>query len=170
MGLFLVVITLLVSGDVVFQSNNATAEEEHTFQNVAIESAAEITGYDIAKPSFIPTGFLCSDTLTVSTLGQGKYGDFPKHVEQRWTLKGDLSIYFVLVQSPKRFGLLKGEVTEINGITVQKAVGKDEFGNAAIQMLVWEKDNMYYGLAGSLKAPLDEEILYKIADSVKINN
>lgn len=118
--------------------------------NIAtLEEASQIAGYEVSTPAFIPEDFRRNRNIMISQHGVGLPEDmatnFPKEVQQMWMWKEDSSVWFILTQSPKKFGV---------------GSSGDKFS------LSWDNGNMYYGLSGTLAGPLTKEVLNSIASSV----
>ena len=117
-----------------------------------LEEASLIAGYEVAVPAYIPEGFRRSKNIMLSRRGVGLpeniAANFPIEVQQVWFWAEDDSIWFMILQSPKKF-----------------EVGRsgDKYSHS------WNDGDMYYGLSGVLSAPLTEEVLDKVASSVGVD-
>ena len=139
-----------------------------------IEEASQITGYPVATPAFIPDGFQRGSRIMVSQLGAGLPEDierpeFPKNVEQMWTWEEDDSVWFVLIQSPKEFGVGGTEPAEVCGSSGGKGLLEAYHELPARLVLAWNDGKLFYSLCGTLADPLTEEILLQIACSVGVD-
>jgi hypothetical protein len=114
-----------------------------------LEEAAEIAGFPLATPAFIPEGFRRNSQIMISQLGaglpEGMGGSRPKYIDIMWMWEEDSSVWFMLTQGEKEF---------------QVSPSTDRFS------LGWNDGNLYYGLSGTLAGPLNEDVLNQIAGSV----
>ena len=132
-----------------------------------VEEASRIAGYSVATPAFLPEGFHRSD-IAVSQL---LFGNWPRIVEQHWGWQEDSSICLVLIQDPKLEGVAGGEPAEVCGVPGQRALLEADLGHGRPHPLLaffWRDDDVAYVVNGTLAGPLTEEILLKIACSVRI--
>ncbi len=139
-----------------------------------LEEAAEIAGFSVATPAYVPEGFYRGSNIMVTQLGGGLPEDMkPKftaiNVEMSYYWQEDDSVMFMLTQTKHKFGIGGSEPTEICG-----GQGERKFQEADPQRrnpnpvltLGWENDGRYYNITGILAGLLDEETLEKIACSV----
>ena len=114
-----------------------------------LEEAAEIAGFPVAIPAYLPEGFRRNSQIMISQLGaglpEGMGGSRPKYIEIMWMWEEDSSIWFMLTQGEKEF--------QVSPSTDRYSLG-------------WNDGNRYYGLSGTLAGPLNEEVLNQIAGSV----
>ena len=127
-----------------------TEIEEKGLLNIeTIEEAAQIASYKIAVPAFIPEGFQRNKYIMLNKRGAGlpedMAVDFPIEVQQMWLWQEDTEVWFILLQSPKEFGV---------------GSSGDKFS------IGWQDGDMYYALSGTVTGPLTEDILNRIVSSV----
>jgi hypothetical protein len=110
---------------------------------------AEIAGFPVAIPAYLPEGFRRNSQIMISQLGaglpEGMGGSRPKYIEIMWMWEEDSSVWFMLTQGEKEF--------QVSPSTDRYSLG-------------WNDGNRYYGLSGTLAGPLNEEVLNQIAGSV----
>ncbi|MEE8370246.1 MAG: hypothetical protein V3S00_05705 [Dehalococcoidia bacterium] len=133
-----------------------------------MEEAAEIAGYSIAVPGFLPADFVQTDTIMVN---QKSFGEAAwKHVTQIWNWQGDPSVRFSLEQSPKPFTLGgETEPIDINGVPGTRAALEAQPPGRPHPMLIlsWTHGDFTYLLNAILGEPLTEEMVLRIAASVE---
>ncbi len=144
--------------------------EQPDYWNVeSIEEASEIAGYQIAFPSFIPEGFQRGKSIMIGQLGVPGLTDpaiFSRNVDIVWYWIEDDSVIFVLTQSDKKFGVGNAEPAEICGVTGEKEADPDRMPPRLT--FGWSDGSLWYMFFGTLAGPLDEEILLRIACSVRV--
>ncbi len=139
----------------------------------SIEEASEIAGYKVAFPAFIPEGFKRGKNIMIAQMGVPGLTDpanFSRNVDIIWTWIEDDSVMFVLTQSAKKFSVGNAEPAEICGVTGGKGLLEADPDNDMPARLVfgWNDGDLYYSLFGMLAGPLNEEILLRIACSVRV--
>ena len=180
-GLILVLILLApvscapaVSESEVEQERPTLAEEEEKelalkgiLHVSTVEEASRIAGYPVATPTFLPEDFHRSDIAVLQPL----FGNWPRHVEQHWAWQQDSSIRLVLIQDPKLEEIASGHPAEVCGVPGQRALLEADPNHGRPHPLLaifWRDDDMAYVVNGTLVEPLTEEILHKIACSVRV--
>jgi hypothetical protein len=144
-------------------SPNEILNQKGFVQVTTIDDASKLVGFKVATPSSLPENF----QLRSITVSQGKNVDI-KRTEQSWVSKDRESI-LVLYNAPKLQGIGEGEHIEKSGFVGDRAFfGVDSNRKVPMVVLYWqgEKD-MAYMLIGTMSDSLNEDILYKIALSVK---
>ena len=136
-----------------------------------IEEASRLVGYPVAKPTYLPLGYLTGD-FELSQIGRtpqlgGEWGDCKRVVTRHWVWAANFKSRFSLMQFQGPEESIDGEPIEICGHP-----GKREFHEAEdsreypLVVLCWFNNRMGYLVSGSLVGELTEEILLKIACSV----
>ena len=145
----------------------APTTEPRAWNPKTIAEAEQITGYDIYTPSYIPADFALGSSIMINRMGFGE--NSWKTVTRIWLWKGnrDTDVRFDLVESPKYFEIGGGQPAEVNGKPGQRALQEESADRPASLALAWEQDGMYFSLQGSLKDPLTEQELLKIAASLR---
>ena len=141
--------------------------EPRVWNPKTIAEAEQITGYKIYTPSHIPAGFVPGSSIMTSTIGFGENAH--KTVTRIWWLPDDHKTYFSLIQNPGYFEIGGGEPAEVNGKPGQRAFLQDpkEPDVPAELTLAWEQEGAFFALTGSMKGPLDEQEVLKIAASLQ---
>jgi len=126
--------------------------------------AATIAQYAVAKPEFIPSGFVSVGNIAV--IRHRVPGDVFT-VVQTWRDSANKSTEISLVQNPELDGVAGGEPTEIRGVTGQKVLNPAFESRPELLSLYWREGGMSYVLTGTVNSVVDEETLRKVALSVK---
>lgn len=130
-----------------------------------VEQAEEITGYKVCSPAYLPPGFVPASKFMISEIGLPP-DPVSKTVTRVWKWKDDSSVYLMLTEAHRSFGISGGEPTEVNGVPGERAVEDSHPGVPPDLTLAWERDGLYLALTGNLKGPLTEDEINKVADSV----
>jgi len=145
----------------------ALTSEPRVWNPKTVPEAEQITGYKIYSPSYIPLEFAPGSSIMISRHGFGENSE--KTVTRIWWLPSDHKVYFSLIQNAAYFEIGGGEAAEVNGKPGQRALlqNPQKPDVPAELTLAWEQDGAFFALTGSIKGPLDEQELLKIAASLK---
>ncbi|MBI4202268.1 MAG: hypothetical protein HY532_04035 [Chloroflexi bacterium] len=132
-----------------------------------LEEASELAGYEPGNASYIPGGFRRSKGNIQVTQPDTTY--LPVRVRQTWVYEADPNVGFILLQDPGLDKLGGGEPTTVGmyeGFRALSPAGNRPYDFLTLFWTVPEMDTKYT-LTGTLAAPLTEEELYRIAESVQ---
>jgi hypothetical protein len=148
-------------------SATPTQDDTRVWNPKTILEAEQITGYNVYSPSYIPPDFQLGSSIMISRMGFGE--NSYKTVTRVWLWKGtrDSVVRFDLVENPKYFEIAGGQPVQVNGKPGQRAVQPESPDRPASLTLAWEQDGLFFALTGSLKDPLNEQELLKIAGSLE---
>ncbi len=148
-------------------STTPPTSEPRVWNPKTISEAEQVTGYDIYTPGHIPAGFVSGSSIMTGTIGFGEHAY--KTVTRIWWLPDDHKTYFSLIQNPSYFEIGGGEPAEVNGKPGQRAFLQDPTQPQvpAELTLAWGHDDAFFALTGSIKGPLNETELLKIAASLQ---
>ena len=152
MLLFLIIVAMLSSCSNVSDSSNE-----------ALLEASDIAGYRIATLTYLPAEFKERQSIEVH---EKKVGDLPPLVTQIWNSE-EPGHFLLLQQDPNLRGLGNSEPIEIRGVPGEKNYREPTGESLPILTLFWREGEMSFTLTGTLSGSLDEETMYKIAESVK---
>lgn len=140
---------------------------EKGFITVAtVEEASRLAGYSVATPEFLPEGFRLHGQILVAQLGLGEWGTRKRHVDLMWSWPEGAQL--LLTQAPGIDVLAGREPTDICGRPGAKELFEAGKGREhPLLVLHWQDGDMGYSLGGSIAGLLTEEILMKIACSVR---
>ncbi len=133
-------------------------------QNVNLDQARNLAGFEIALPSRVPSGFLPPTTFAVSEM---KTQSADKVVQHIWRSGNDDKAIFVFTQTPAKFEIGDGQPARVAGTTGQEHYVVPSNGAPSIMTLGWESSGMYFALSGRLSGSLDRDAMRDIAASVK---
>ena len=140
-------------------------EELFKLMNIdTAEEASQIVGYRVVTPGFIPEGFKHSGNFAVLMFPSGDY-----NVMQTWIFSDDPSVRLTFIQDPGLDGIGRGEPAEVAGVPGKRALAPAGLYDRpyALLDLYWRDGAMAYAITGQLMGPIDEEVLGKVALSVK---
>lgn len=156
--------TFFVTGSLLNSATVAGQDEEvqRHFRAATLEEASNIVGYTVATPAFIPTGFKKQMNITVDK----PMGNSQMRVTQIWS-SGDKYPFLCLIQDPSLDGIGGGEPVEVEDFRGVRLLSKANGDIPTGLTLFWREGNTAFLLVGTMTGELDEETIYRIAESVE---
>ena len=156
--------------------NEALWEQRGIWYATTLEEASEVAGFTVVTPRFIPEDFCRGLYIDVhdpcAELREIFDCHIPMQVTQMWRWLEDEDLepsqraFLMLVQSPGSMGT--GDLpTEVGGYPATIDYVGSEFAPPIIVTLHWEIDGVYFILVGTISGPITEEMIYKVAASVR---
>jgi hypothetical protein len=133
-----------------------------------LEQASQIAGYQVASPTFLPD-YLRHNDVCISVY---QLGDCPtRPIIQTWSSNDGEETRLHLISDPKVTRIAGGgEPTLVANSLGERACHGSEYGlSKPMLCLFWRADDTTYTLCGNINFSLDEETMYKIANSVVDN-
>ena len=156
--------------------NEALWEQRGIWYATTLEEASEVVGFTVVTPRFVPEDFCRGLYIDVhdpcAELREIFDCQIPMQVTQMWgwledeDLEPSQRAFLMLIQSPGSMGT--GDLaTEVGGYPATIDYVGSQSNPPVIVTLHWEIDGMYFILIGTISGPITEEMIYKVAASVR---
>ena len=140
-------------------------EERGVLNTHSVEIASRVAGFTVFTPAYIPEGFNGGPFMVSKTVAGSPAKFDTTNIQQAYTWSEDLTIMFLQVQAPHKFGI-GGEPIEVCGFPGESKLLPADGDRPASLTLAWSDGERFYSLYGTLAGPVTGEVLHRIACSV----